>query len=392
MPYEINLMGIIHKKDYIMGISCKTKILLEIPNICRKIFCLNREVVKVRVVIVDDEALAIDELCAHLSSYNTEIAGKYTDSSKALDNITIDRPDVVFMDIDMPGLNGIDLAYRIQNIKYDIIVIFVTAYPQYAMDAFRVHALDYLLKPLRSSSFAVTMDYIYKQYELIQLKRINEKKDRLLINCMGRLEIVNKNQGTMKFSTQKSKELLSYILCHTDEPIYRDELIRQVFPGEKAENALNNYYVTLYRLRNALANFGFTEDVFVIKKNYDIYIRDGVCDFIDFKRFFKKYKETKNKNIAAAEKFIADYYGELFTDMDFEWTIKAREWMKESMEELMLSVLEHYSKTNINKGEKILRKALEMNPESEKVQKAAMEYYKELDDKKESDRLVYGSI
>lgn len=326
-----------------------------------------------KVVIVDDEALAIDELCTHLSSYTVEIVGKYMDSTKALDNILIDSPDVVFIDIDMPEMNGIDLAYHIQNIKFDIIIIFVTAYPQYAMEAFRVHALDYVLKPLRISSFATTMDYVFKQFELIQLKRINEKKDKFLINCMGRLEVVNQNQEVMKFSTQKSKELLSYILCNAEGPIYRDDLISQVFSGEKPENALNNYYVTLYRLRNSLANFGFTEDIFVIKKNYEIYIRDGVCDFIDFKRFFKRYVKTKREHIEEADKFIAAYYGELFKDMDFDWTISAREWMKDSMEELMIDLLAHYNDLNSSKGERILRKALEIIPESIKIQTAAME-------------------
>ncbi|MDF2801921.1 MAG: histidine kinase [Anaerocolumna sp.] len=341
-----------------------------------------------KVVIVDDEALAIDEVCAHLSLYNVEIVGKYMDSGKALDNLIVDKPDVVFMDIDMPGLSGIDLAYQIQNIKYDIIIIFVTAYPQYAVDAFRVHALDYILKPLRASSFAVTMDYVSNQYELVQLKKLNEKKDRLFINCLGRLEVVNKNQDIMKFSTQKCKDLLSYILCNADGTITRDDLIRQVFPGEKADNALNNYYVTLYRLRNSLANFGFTEDVFVIKKNYDVFIRDGVCDFVDFKRFLRKFDEVKIENVALAEKFIAAYYGDLFTDLDLEWTIKAREWVGKSMEKLMLSVLEYYSDVNMTKGERILRKALEMNPESTRVLKAALEFYKKLDNKKESERLL----
>lgn len=336
-----------------------------------------------KVVIVDDETLAIDELCAHLRGYTVEIVGKYMDSTEALDHIIIDKPDIVFIDIDMPEVNGIDLAYQIQNVMFDIIIIFVSAYPQYAMDAFRVHALDYILKPLRSSSFAGTMDYVKKQYELIQLKRVNEKKEKLLINCMGKLEVVNQNQEVMRFSTQKSKELLSYILCNAEGAIYRDELISRVFPGEKPENALNNYYVTLYRLRNSLANFGFTEDVFVIKKNYDIYIRDGVCDFIDFKRFLKKYVKTKSEYIDAADKFIAAYYGELFTEMEFDWTISAREWIKNSMEELMLDLLAYYNNLNSGKVERILRKALEMNPESNKIRAVAMEFYKGSENYKE---------
>ncbi len=341
-----------------------------------------------RAVIVDDEALAIDELCAHLSQYNIEIVNQYLDSEKALINIVLDKPDVVFMDIDMPGLTGIDLAYQIQNIKYDIIIIFVTAYPQYAVDAFRVHALDYILKPLKDSSFATTMDYVMKQYELIQLRRLNETKDKLLINCLGRLEVVNKNQETMKFSTQKCKELLSYILCNADGTITRDDLIRHVFPGENPDNGLNNYYVTLYRLRNSLAKFGFTEDVFVIKKNYEVYIRDGVCDLVDIKRFLKTFNEVRTDNVELAEKYIAAYYGDLFTDIDLTWTIKAREWLSKSMEKLMLLVLQYYSNTNVSKGERILRKALEMNPESTRVLRAALEYYKKIDNRKESERIL----
>lgn len=99
-----------------------------------------------RVVIVDDERLARAELERLLAKYtDVVIANQYENAEKALEGIPKDNADLIFLDIQMPGKNGFEL---LQELDTTPLVIFTTAYDEYAIIAFEVNALDYLLKPI----------------------------------------------------------------------------------------------------------------------------------------------------------------------------------------------------------------------------------------------------
>lgn len=101
-----------------------------------------------RTLIVDDERLARQELKKLLSEYdNLDIIGEAANGEEAADKINAEKPDLVFLDIQMPGKSGFDLLEDLDHIPY---VIFVTAYDEYAIKAFEVNALDYLLKPVEN--------------------------------------------------------------------------------------------------------------------------------------------------------------------------------------------------------------------------------------------------
>jgi two-component system LytT family response regulator len=108
----------------------------------------------IRTLIVDDEPLARDGLRVRLSREpDVEIVGEAIDGVAAIDAILALAPDLVFLDVQMPGLGGFDVLERVSETHLPI-VIFVTAYDQYALKAFDVHALDYLLKPFSDARFA----------------------------------------------------------------------------------------------------------------------------------------------------------------------------------------------------------------------------------------------
>jgi len=101
----------------------------------------------IRVLLVDDEALAIRRLEIKLSRYeDVEIVGAARDGDAAVAALAGKQPDLVLLDINMPGMDGLDVADRAAQMKVD--VIFVTAFNQYAVQAFERRALDYLLKPV----------------------------------------------------------------------------------------------------------------------------------------------------------------------------------------------------------------------------------------------------
>ncbi|MFT5571779.1 MAG: two-component system LytT family response regulator [Cryomorphaceae bacterium] len=106
----------------------------------------------IRTIIVDDEPLALKLLRTYLDKHaQIEIVGEGQNGRQAIEMANELQPELMFLDIQMPGLSGFDV---IQNLQADTIplVVFITAYDEYALKAFDVHAVDYLLKPLDSSS------------------------------------------------------------------------------------------------------------------------------------------------------------------------------------------------------------------------------------------------
>jgi len=106
-----------------------------------------------RIFIVDDEPPARNRLRELLSDCNEqlalEITGEAGNGQEALDKLMVEPADVVLLDIRMPQMDGIELAQHLQKLPRSPVVIFTTAYDTYAIKAFELHAIDYLLKPIR---------------------------------------------------------------------------------------------------------------------------------------------------------------------------------------------------------------------------------------------------
>lgn len=111
-----------------------------------------------RVLVVDDEALARQRLRGLLARRpDFEVVGECSDGSQAVRDIVGMKPDLVFLDVQMPGLDGFDVIAEVGAEKMPP-VIFVTAFDDYAIDAFEVGAVDYILKPVDEDRFNSTLD------------------------------------------------------------------------------------------------------------------------------------------------------------------------------------------------------------------------------------------
>lgn len=114
-----------------------------------------------RVLVVDDEQLARDELCFLLGQASgVELAGQAADGVTALRLAGEIKPDVMFLDIQMPGLTGFEVAQRLLVLDSPPQIVFVTAFDQYAVDAFSVNAVDYVLKPVDADRLEQTLDRV----------------------------------------------------------------------------------------------------------------------------------------------------------------------------------------------------------------------------------------
>ena len=156
---------------------------------------------KIKVLVADDEPLARERLSGLLSQEpDIEVVGQARDGEEAVTAIHDDSPDLVFLDVQMPQMNGFDVIEAVGSDKMPL-VIFVTAYDQHALKAFQVRALDYLLKPFDRERFKDALGRARKQLErdengdlgrrllalVKDLRRDQPKSDRLVVKSGGRL-------------------------------------------------------------------------------------------------------------------------------------------------------------------------------------------------------------
>ncbi len=163
----------------------------------------------IKIIIVDDEEfniLEIEELIK--DDCDLQIVGSFLNPYKALEISNLLKPDIAFLDIEMPGINGLELSEKLLETNPAMEIVFITAYSEYAVEAFEVNALDYVLKPIRKERFNKTLKRIID-------KRVSEEKleinGKYRILCFNALEVYY-GENKLKWKTKKKNlYLLIYL-------------------------------------------------------------------------------------------------------------------------------------------------------------------------------------
>lgn len=330
----------------------------------------------IRAMLIDDEQPALDELEYQLHRYDCiEIVSMLQDPRRVLENVMKIRPDVVFLDIDMPGENGLELALKIQELHFGIIIVFVTAYSEYALDAFQAFPLDYLLKPIDEKRLDRTMEHL--------VQAANEKENSgqtgsTVVHCFRNFEAFHETYSKIpiKFPTRQTKELFAYLICHYGQTIPREELILNIFGGKSDKKSLNLLYVTVYNLRRALEDAKIGRNIIKITGSYRLEVSDGVCDYVDFSKFVETNSFLDDSNIAAAERAAKLYAGAYLQNEDYFWVDEVRTKLELQYETLMLNIAEYYSELEeLQKAEHFLITLIQYDPLSETGNRSLLELY-----------------
>lgn len=133
----------------------------------------------IKAVIVDDEIAGVENLASLIGTYapDVNVVSTQTDALKAMDAIRSHRPDLVFMDVEMPAINGFDVLAQLGDLDFE--VVFVTAYEKYALKAIKLSACDYILKPVDINELRAAIN---KAARSIAAKETGRGINRLLEN------------------------------------------------------------------------------------------------------------------------------------------------------------------------------------------------------------------
>lgn len=285
--------------------------------------------------LIDDEEPCLDELAWLLKQYpDLELAGMDTDPVKALRSIKECPPDVVFLDIDMPKMDGLELALRIQEWCPGVMVIFVTAYAQYALDAFKAHPLDFLLKPIKRGRLDDCVSHLRKQYALLHPEGVVQPS--LTLRCFGAFELNCKNQG--KWGTRRVRDLLLYLIDRNGSPATKPELLRAMFGGQDGKRTVHNLYMTIYRLKSLLYTLDPERKLIRLTEDNALIIAPGVCDFTDFMRFARENAVITEAKSVEAARMLGLCRGPYFEKEGFEWANESANEVETEYERIALGL------------------------------------------------------
>jgi DNA-binding LytR/AlgR family response regulator len=158
----------------------------------------------IKTVIIDDETPSREEIKVLLDKYKEfKIVGEFSNAYDGLSGVIKEKPELIFIDVNMPGISGIKLIESIKDIDEKPMVVFVTAYSEYAVKAFELEALDYIVKPIEEKRFSKTISKILSQ----------NKRQTSFDAIVGYHEneiLVRKSEDAILFESNKGKIMAEF--------------------------------------------------------------------------------------------------------------------------------------------------------------------------------------
>lgn len=339
----------------------------------------------IRAIIVDDEKIAASLLETLLKrTGKVEVKACFNNADNALEFFEKsysekNEIDAAFIDIEMPQMNGLTLCNKIKKINKCINVVFTTAYNEYAVKAFGVEAVDYIVKPVNYDRLKVTIERLIKG---ININRLVEKSNKFIsdkkyfsINCFGKFEMYKNKNEIVKFRTKKAEELAAYFIHNIDKSISQDKIIENLWGNVGLDKAKVYFHANLYYVRKSFYEIDKQNKIERHNENYKLVI-NNLIDYVEFQNLSKNYIELNEGNIKYFEKIVGLYKTGYLAENGYIWCSGRQKNLLSIFEEMELKIVRYYfSNKDYKKALTHLQKIIKINPYNEYAYEIIIKIY-----------------
>lgn len=341
----------------------------------------------ITALLADDEAHALSllELLLHQMG-EVKVVGCCSNGIEALEQIVRLKPDVAFLDIEMPGMNGLEVAERLEAASSATHIVFVTAYDRYAVSAFENDALDYLLKPLEVDRLHRTVNRVKRA---IAYRRAEEREPapaatepaagapgNLSVQLLGEIQVSVEGRGRLKWRTSKEKELFAYLAVHYGSRVHRDVLLDELWPDEHYQKAKVYLHTCVSYLRRDLRQLGMEDAVIYEDEKYSLIPALEHSDYREFVETAATLLSSGGSHADSLERMVALYSGRLFRSEDYQWADEEVRHTEAAIEAQLLRLTQIYENQG-DYGRMIAagRRLLQHSPYNEEAYRILMKGY-----------------
>ncbi|MNI13075.1 Sensory transduction protein LytR [compost metagenome] len=341
-----------------------------------------------KVILVDDEPtmhLILNKMLNKLPE--VQVVAAFTETKSAASFLR-ENADIslAFVDISMKGENGIEFAAMLEGSGSPVQVVFVTSHKDFALEAYELSVMDYLVKPVSQERLQRTVNRALMNWRAFQSPSLqataSQQTGRFVITALGDV-VVSNEAGRVKWISRKCTELFAYLLLYRGRRIPRSKLVTDIFGGMEQVNAENYLNTTVYQLRKSLEPLGMREVVRSENDGYVLELKDCVIDYVEFREQVEELPSIEVGNVERALQIERLYTGDLFGDKVYVWAIHETEHfgkMYVSFVKRLAAAL--ISQNDTTTATKLLLKLNERNPLDESVVCLLMEIREMTGDKK----------
>ncbi|OPJ63744.1 response regulator [Clostridium oryzae] len=318
----------------------------------------------IRAIVVEDEWYNLQEISELIKDTGCiAVEGKYLNPLDALEESDDISPQLAFIDVDMPEMDGITLAEKLMEKNPKINIVFITAYDQYAVKAFDVNALDYIMKPINIKRFNVMIEKVKNKINFIE----HNGTSTLTIKCFDDL-LVNIDGTPVKWGRSKAEELFALLLMNLDSYVHKDVIIEYLWPKYEKHRALPILQTTVYKTRKIFAELKDKVSLDYSGNKYCLIIRNAQCDYIEFNKALANYTSEDETTYGAVEE-AANIFGDVFlSKQGYIWSFEKNEKLKKELASILDEISEvYFSEGQYDSSIKILKSLVKIVPYYEKA-------------------------
>lgn len=261
-----------------------------------------------------------------------DIVGSFIDPFEAVKQAEELQPDLVFLDIQMPGLSGLRAAELIMESCPNVDIVFVTAYDEYAVQAFELNALDYVLKPLQRDRLARTISRFVPRQQGQEIQEQPESAAPMLIRCFQMLQIEQPGHvpEVIKWRTAKAQELFAYLLHHRGQLVRKGVLIELLWPDFDEKKASTHLYTTVYQIRQCLKRMvvDITIHNMSSEEGYVLDAKKVRVDVVEWEQDLSKLPPISLHTMQEHQRMVDAYRGDYLGEYDYLWVEHERQRLR----------------------------------------------------------------
>ncbi|AWV32276.1 response regulator [Paenibacillus sp. FSL H7-0716] len=333
----------------------------------------------IQAILVDDERLALVKLEFMLKKIpSLHIAASYTDPSQAIQEAPSYHPDVIFIDIEMPEINGLQAAEMLQEACPNANIIFVTAYNHYAVEAFEINALDYILKPVRNDRLLKAVQRLEERLSLAP--KIIIATEEVTIRCLQSLRFERGGQSlnNLRWRTSKAQELFAFLLHNRNRFVSKDMLIELLWPDFNQKKASTHLYTTIYQVRQCLKQNEVDLHISNLSggEGYTLETGSMLIDVDKWEQGILALETISEVNCAEHQVLFELYSGDYFDDYDYLWAESERQRLRTIWLHHAMGIAQFYIESNrIAEAVTVYQRVVQLQPYFEQGHLGLMKVY-----------------